>query len=334
MAEENNFYCGENLHKAVFETPAERKFNIHSLEPEHTITMWYAADGVGKSTLLLQKALELASGLNVFGGFPTKENANVIYVMTERHRYEAFERIQKMSQLYNFKWENFAITDQLQGFNILIQNDFMRFVEGILKISKVFEDRGGVAEVNIDPIYAIVPRGLTGEEGSGAVTQLCRRLQSELGCSVHFTHHSNRGVKDLDTGKRGKEDMYGSRFLSANCTGVFRIVNTHIGTDIIQEKDSLQCLTKKISLTFNDETYVSLMNLDDSIVTKAEKIKQFIRNCYTLKKDFTSTELDKETGVMPGYRRIQVSIQVDEGVLINLKPKGGEGLYRVLRPPV
>ena len=128
--------------------------------------------------------------------------------------------------------------------------------------------------------------------------------------------------------------MYGSRFLSANCTGVFRIVNTHIGTDIIQEKDSLQCLTKKISLTFNDETYVSLMNLDDSIVTKAEKIKQFIRNCYTLKKDFTSTELDKETGVMPGYRRIQVSIQVDEGVLINLKPKGGEGLYRVLRPPV
>lgn len=323
------FYVGNYLHKAVFETPDERKFLINGLIPEHSITMFYAPDGHGKSTVLLQAGLESASGQAVFGGLSVERPLKIFYIMAERHRYEAFERIKLMSNFIELIWENFLLTDKLQGYNLLQEKDFKSFIEKILYISKGAWPQNPDLII-IDPIYALIPKGLVSEEGSGAINNLCRRLQSELHCAITYSHHANRGIKS-ENGERTGMDMYGSRFLSANCTGVFKIMKSPQGTNFTCEKDSLSCLIKKISLQYNPECHSSLMDPKQMTTTKIEKFKQYVNNCFTLQKTISFADLESETALFHSNIRQQVAQQVKAGVLINLKPKGTIGLYKVLK---
>jgi RecA-family ATPase len=325
------FFNGLKLQNAVFETPEERKFIVRSLIPENSITMFYAPDGIGKSTLSLQMCLEMASGIPVFGGFQTRKPMNVIYIMAERHRLEAFERIKRMSQGIAIGWEGFTITDKLQGFNILEIKDFNKFVREVCMIANGFKDIGGANYIHIDPIYALVPKGLTTEEGSGTVRMVCERLASETGASVGFNHHANRGTKNPDNNnKREGQDMYGSRFLSAPCTGIFKIEKGKNGTSFLNEKDSLMCLIDKFDLTYNLETDLSYLDPSKSTMSKTSRVRQFFNNHFLLKKEFEIDTLMKECDLSSSFARGEVSGEVKAGRLINTKTNGVKALYRVL----
>ena len=60
---------------------------------DSSITMLYATDGIGKSLLGIQSALELASGLPVFKGFHVNRPYKVIYCVAERSIKEPTKRI-------------------------------------------------------------------------------------------------------------------------------------------------------------------------------------------------------------------------------------------------
>lgn len=325
-------YTGEVLKKAVFEIRESRPFYIQSLIPEKSTTMFYAPDGEGKSMVLLQAILEATSDKNsVFGGFPIQRPLRSIIIMTERPKEESLERIKLMSSVIDINWDNIIIEDGLRGLNILKDSDQDYFIQKIAEITASFYDRGGTDILLMDTIYGLVSKGLATEEGAGCVNTTLRRLQARLNCAIVYSHHSNRGQKNKDSGKREGEDMYGSRFLSANCTGVFKIKKTEKGTVFTREKDTLSCLAKTFDLTYDHESNLSIIDESQSFKSFNGKIDGFIKDCFKLKRDFTFEQLHAAGGCTPSHIRDRLSGHLKTGSLINLKDRGQKALYRVIR---
>lgn len=325
-------YTGSYLKEEVFKAPEEREFFADHFITKHSSNMYYAPDGIGKSTLLLQMSIEGASGYPVFGEFKVKEPLKIIHIMTERHIYEAFERIIAMSKNIEINWENIFITDKLQGINILNERELISLTDKICFINDlVFLKRGSADLVNADPIYAWLTRGLVNEEGANAVANLQRRIKSRIGASFSYSHHTNRGQRNRETGKRENEDMYGGRFLSANCTAVYSIFPTDKGTKLKNEKDTLKCLHKGFYLEYDPETYISKVTPEFSLNNKEGQFKSFINNCFHAKKRFTFDDVLTSLLVSHSYSRGLISREVSNGTIKNVNSNGIKALYEVLR---
>lgn len=324
-------YTGETLKNAVFETREVRESLIESLIPKKSTTMFFAPDGVGKSTLILQKILEASSGTDVFGGLKSKP-INTILLLTERPKEEVFERIQYMSKVITINWDGVILDDEVRGMDLISGMDYAAFLERVLFLSKQFEGRGGTDYVFIDTLYGTVAEGLANEKACGQVNKLLRRIQAVLGCACGYTHHTNRGQRNKKSGVREAEDMYGNRSLSANCTGVYHITKTDSGTLLTKKKDSLECLADRIDLTFDKETYVSLIREDQSSKYTYELVEGFIKDSYKLKRDFHFHQIQTATRVSTSYLRARLSGYLKAEKIVNLKPLGEKALYRVITP--
>lgn len=334
------YYCGEKLKDAIFAANPERHFLIDRLIPEHSITMFYGPDGCGKSTLLTQLAIQAASGLPVFGEFDVIRPLTVIYIMAERHISDTFEKIKRMSLCQEFKWENFAITSALQGINLLQPKENELFVQSVLKISRQFKKTDIVC---LDPLYAMVPKGLKDEDGAGVITGITRRLINELDCAPIINHHPNRGVKKED-GSRTEGDDFGSRFLSANCTAKYRIRQKGNGTEFENEKDSFTCCVKKFSLEFDLGSYLSNVDAASSKKSKRDMMLAYVVSIADREAFFTYQQLAKQFDSSPEYIRktlsevgetrgtgFGVKVRGDEYVIINVNPSGTMGKFKVTR---
>jgi len=324
-------YRGEILKKAVFDVQPVRESLVDSIIPKKSTTMFFAPDGAGKSTVILQKIIEASNALDVFGGFAAHKPVRTILALTERPKEEAFERIKLMSPLINLNWENIIIEDTFRGLDLMVPSDYKTFIDKALYLAEDFNDIGGLDYFFVDTIYGTVSEGLSGEKSCGQVNKMLRRIQAETGCAAAYTHHTNRGVRNKKTNEREKEDMYGNRFLSANCTGVFHLTRAEGGSLIEKKKDSLECLADKIELKFDPETYISIMNLKHSTKFAFQKIESFIHDRFKLKKEFTFDQILKETGVSVSYLRDQLSVHLKSGKVINLKPLGEKALYKPMR---
>lgn len=326
--EEEIVFTGDALKKAVFEVQEVREQLIESLVPKKSTTMFFAPDGIGKSTIILQSILESSSGTDVFGGLRSRP-MNTILLLTERPKEEAFERIRYMHRILKIEWENLIVDDTVRGYDLCSNVDYSNFLERILFLSKVFEKRGGTDYVFIDTLYGTVSEGLSSEKAVGQVNKLLRRLQSTLGNANGYTHHSNRGIRNK-TGKRIAEDMYGNRSLSSNCTGIFHITKTKNGTKLENKKDSLECLIKEINLKFDMETYLSFMQVDKTTKFLNQKIEDFLKICYDNNKTFSLDFLKEQTGGSISYLRGILAKKVERGQVINLKAIGEKALYQVI----
>lgn len=152
-----------------------------------------------------------------------------------------------------------------------------------------------------------------------------------MNCALIYTHHANRGSKNPETGKREHMDMYGNRFISANVTGVFKIIQTETGTIFKKEKDSWSCLVPQINLTFNPENYISSVDENSSTINLSEKMESFILAQFRLKKDFYYDKFKKDCGVSDSHARDTLSGHLKSGRIINCNPKGKKALYKILR---
>lgn len=262
---DDQFFYQESLRQSLA-TFKERNYLIDGLLYEHSALMIYAADGLGKSTLILQLCLEASSGSNVYGVFKTKKPLRILWVMTERHPIEILERIRQMEGMININYDNFALTTEIQGTNLLNRTQFDSSVETLAKRVLQMEY---IDIIVIDPIYAIVAGGLGKDENDSHVTRFSTILQNKFNCSCIFLHHPNRGIKDRESGERYGEDMYGGRFLSAHFTGIYHLIKSRVanGCRFEREKNSHQNLVEGFDLSYDTDSYISTIK-DDSMLKR------------------------------------------------------------------
>ena len=98
---------------------------------EHTTLMITSKPGIGKSILALQAAVELSSGLPVFGYFQVPRPFKVLYVQCERHESEIIERLKTIKQTININENNLVITNAYQRLNLIDYHDTLLFIDAI-----------------------------------------------------------------------------------------------------------------------------------------------------------------------------------------------------------
>jgi len=320
----NDILWSERLNQAIDTVNPVREFLIEGFLYKKSIQMIYAPDGAGKSLITLQATMQgTVSDSKVFGEFYVKEGFKTLYVQAERSVDENLERMRLMKSKTPFDSKNFVLDTDLQGINL--KND-SHADAGINHIIEVCASSFLIPDlIVLDPIYAMVRGGLKDDEGASYITDFSRRIQKYFGCSIILVHHANRGSRDVETGKRGNEDMFGSRFLSAHCTGVYKMTlkEEGMGSVLTREKTSNENLEKKIELWYDPESGLSWVSADKKTISKTDKLFNFLRTCKVQQKTFNFKEMMVESGLSKsGLLKVLGSTLSSTPVLGSVHPSG------------
>ena len=303
---------------------------------DNSITMLYATDGIGKSLIGIQAALELSSGLPVFKTFDVEKKYKIIYCMAERSIKEPLKRIKSMIQDVDLAgkidFSNFTITTEFQGRDVGNPSEAEALLNKLKEHAEVME---GIDIVFFDPLYALVKGDLKDDKAINGVFNFFRRVGNELGANVFFVHHENRGSREVGATSRTGQDFYGNKFISGLCTAVWHMVkpkDDQFKTIILNEKDSESCLLQKFSLIYDPE--FNTVRADTSVSPKNRKIliEQFLKKQKDKGLSFDADELYSAIGctLHAVTQRKQLAALVNEGLICNIAPQGHKGKYKSL----
>lgn len=323
-----NYLHGQSLLNAINTVSVVREPLIEGLLYKKSAQMIFAPDGVGKSVISLQMAMQATiDDGKVFGEFHVPKGVRTLYLQTERSIDENLERLKFMQMKTKWNADNLIIDTSLQGLNIQQEK---HFTTALINISESISfTTGGVDLIVIDPIYPLVGGDLTSNEDVSPITNLSRMLQNLYHCSILLIHHTNRGSYDKEEKKRVGRDMFGSAFLSAHCTGVYALnVNEDESGSMLEcKKSSQKNLEKKVNLVFDPESFLSYYS-DSQKLSKKERANHFIMQCKASKKTFTYDDLEKVTSFCPSKLRGYLK-EIEEVIEICGKSNHGRLIYKV-----
>lgn len=261
---------GDNLIERMKVAKLQRRTIVDGMLYENTILMVSAAPGVGKSTVSTQVAIELAAGLPVFGVYHVEKPTKVLYAQTERPILEFLERAEIISKVYPIIKENLVITDEYKMLNLLKEEHVRVFIECIKR------DCPGAEVIFIDPIYPMVSGGLSKDEPASAFCKAMSLVQKATGATLYYNHHTSRPQHDSYGAVINKEDpFYGSQWLKAHITGSYYMKGGTDGVKMHCKKDNYNTLTQEISLTYDPESMLCLVPLEE--LPAVERVKGFLR---------------------------------------------------------
>lgn len=321
-------YSSKSLLDALEFVRPERKALIENFLYEKTSMLWYAPDGIGKSVISLQAAMQsTVKDTKVFGEFHVPEACKVLYMQLERPPEETFERMKHMRKGIPFDADNFGLSVALQGINLQNRDgdkealDIMRTVIGEIKFKPQI--------IVFDPIYTLCHEGLESVKACNAITNFFRVMQLQQGCAIIAISHANRGMRDQETGGRKGEDMYGNRFLSAHFGGVYKIesIKEGAGTRFKLEKSSLKNLDKTFDLFYEPQYYRSMI-LDDGKVTKKDRLQNFLQTQRSMDKPFSFEDMKTISLLSDSALRGYLSGELKEKLTVVDKLNKGKVLYK------
>ena len=320
---------GDNLLDAIKGTRATREALIEGIMFKKSAQMKYASEGIGKSILSLQEGVQgTVEGNKVYGEFLVPKAFNTLYLQMERHEDETLERLKVMTEHTPFDSKRFVLDTSFQQFNFKNENHVKLAIERVKSI--VLKTFKTLDLVKLDPIYTMVPGGLKDDEGAAYICYFSKILQNIFGCSVDMTHHTNRGVKDRETGERIGKDMFGSGAFAWHCNGIYSIRKTREGTRMVLEKSNQSNLEREIDLLFNPESQLSFVKNAQGKLSKTDLLMSFLRACKTKDKAFTFEEMVEVSGVSTAYLRGLYGRHLKNELSIVGKSPTGAHLYKFI----
>lgn len=289
------FYHGKDIQKLRDLCKTPRKAIIEALIYEHSASLFWADDGVGKSILLFQAIFEASAGHAAFSFMECPRPVRTLWIQAERHPYELGERINALEKVITPDYSNLIITSDLQEIDLRYPKHVKNAIDAI---DTILKQTISIDLIVIDPIYSMVSGELTSGDTCGHITKFSTLLQSRYDCSTVFIHHSNRGGRGSD-GTRTEGDIYGNRFLTAHFSGIYSIKRREDGSGSVFKckKDTFSVLNSGFQLDYDKETWVSTVS-DDSI-SKTDQIGIFLRAHAKAKTTFTFNDIYDKFGVSP-----------------------------------
>lgn len=305
-----------------------REAFIEDILYEQGVLMLCADEGIGKSSLSLQLAVSLSNGIPCFGHFRVAKPKRVFYVVSERTYKEPFDRLRQMEEKQDINCDNLYFTTGLKGLNFSNPEHHTLIIQYMLnEIMRIGWD--GIDVVFIDPLYRTIKGSLSDEKNISLFCDISDRIQETFSCSNVLIHHTNRGVKDKDSGGRMGRDMHGSGFFANHITGRFHISSHAGGTLWVSDKDSHDVLIDKIHLEWNPEVHMSTVNLKQSKGEKTAATIDFLKEYVQTDNLITIAQIM----AVSKLSRTRVYVTVDSHTPYRLvktdKSKGRTPLYRV-----
>ena len=302
-----------------------------------SITMLYATDGIGKSLIGVQMAMELASGLPVFKTLHIESPQKVIYVVAERSIKEPVKRIKRMFNDPDYagriKLENLSITTEFQGRDISNASNF----EDLLSVLRRHaENMHGCDMVVFDPLYALVKGDLKEDKAINAVFSFFRAASALLNANIFFFHHENRGQRLEGAEERTGQDFYGNKFISGLCTAVWHMKREdkrdQFKTALLNEKDTEGALIPKITLIYDPDFNTVQADVSSSTKAKDLSVTAFLYEAKKARRLFTSEQFFAEThiSIHKVSERRMIAKLVKDGRIKNTAENGLKGIYQSL----
>jgi len=314
---------GDKLIEAITTAKKKRAPIAEGLLYEQTILMIAADPGVGKSTISTQVAVELSSGLPIFGVFQPPRAMKVLYVQTERSIIELIERLEVINKTIPISKDNLVITSEYQMLNLLNYEHLIVFIQCIKR------DCPQVDVIFIDPIYCMVSGGLSKDEPASAFTKAMSLLQKETGATLWYNHHTVKPSYDNSGSKIEKTDpFYGSQWLKAHVTGSYYMKERKDeGVSLLKKKDNYNLMPHQIDLEYNPETGLC-MAVGDALPALS-KVKNYLNMRKIDQKEFTFKDIQAQTQLCTRILReclVHSDIKCD---LISVNGSYNKKLYKI-----
>lgn len=319
---------GTHLLEAIHTTRVAREPLIEGVLFKKSAHMIYAPSGIGKSTVSLQEAVQGTVEGKVFGEFHVPKPFNTLYLQMERSEDEALERLKTMIEHTPFDHNRFVLDTSFQEFNFKLEKHVTAALE---RMGKIIKSTFGHADlVKVDPIYTMIPGGLKDDEGASHIINFSKMIQYKFGSSVSMVHHTNRGIKDQETGERKGADMFGSGLFTWHCTGIYAMNKTKDGTCLTRDKSSQSNMEKKIDLVFNAESQLSYVKNSQNKLSKTDLLTNYLKACKVQDKTFTFDDMIEVSGVSTAYLRGLQGRHLKTELSIVGKSPTGAHLYKYL----
>lgn len=177
---------------------------------ERDIFLFSGDSGIGKSSIILQIAYEMASCPTVLEHLKVHKNVKVLYLQLEGDYEESIERLRGLTTCSGMEvnTDNFCIYE-LKNFECADKEQRERLVD-------FFADFNFKPEVVvIDPIYKLTTKDISKPEGAIAIVEFSDFIQTKWDCSNILVHHNTKNTFDIIGGKKVQkgDSYYGHSFL-------------------------------------------------------------------------------------------------------------------------
>lgn len=310
---------GHELTEIINNPRARRQPIVEGLVFEKTSLMMASQPGIGKSFLTLQMALEISSGLPVFGAFKSRPS-KIYYIQKERPLDEIAERVEVMQQFIPWNPDNLVIDSGVQMFSLADPKNFEMLVERVREYNPEI--------LIIDPIGAGTP-GLSTDEGGANFSALMTLFENELETTNILTHHEVKQTYDMK-GKPIKKDdsFYGSQWIKAYIQTSYAISMIEHGRRFDMKKTNSSNTLSHFDLAFDPETFLSTAK--EKSMSYSDQFSHFCISMLGQNKDFTFAEAERFVGCDTRTLRRICDIPHNKENIKRLKINGKATLYRVL----
>lgn len=308
-------------------TPADVPFLVEDLITEKAIIQFYGDGGVGKSTLSRCAAMAMAAGAPVWGHYVPVRPLRVFYLVAEGDSREAVIHLRRMRTQIPLNAANLFLCDSFAGtMNVLDEGQANKLV---MAIAEETEDRVDV--IFLDPIYPLVPGGLSEDRTNAGFARFLIFLRNRFNCAVWMNHHTTRNQLTLkgEESKRAK-NYYGSVWLQNACTAQYSIEELEQGRHLNCKKDRFSQLDANITLIYNADSDTMAWKEQPVDATKRDKIRRYLMGRIGKSDPFNFAQLCAEVGRVSRREFERVAEELEKGVRRGLVSKA-ENVVKVLR---
>jgi hypothetical protein len=178
----------KSVRDLIFQFPHLREPVIHGLLRQGETMNVIASSKTGKSWLVTDLALAVATGRPWLDAYPT-ERGNVLIIDNELHRETSAHRIPKVMEARGVRLEEV-------GESVFVANVRGR-LKDIVSLGTYFAEMqpGQYHLIILDAFYRFMPKDMD-ENDNGTMSQVYNYLDSyaaKIGCSFVLVHHSTKG---------------------------------------------------------------------------------------------------------------------------------------------
>lgn len=203
-------------------TPPVREYLIQPLLPRGVIGAIVAPGGTGKSFMLMQLAVAVASGSPLFG-YEVPEPAGVLMLAGEDDRDEIHRRMAAIVGSFHYREPS---PEELETLNRLAANLYiqprvgdenrltMRGPDGNVIVSPLVDRIIATARqiknlklIILDPLSRFRSGDENSSEDATRFVEACERIRKATGATVLLAHHSRKGASGLQDDIRGSSAL-------------------------------------------------------------------------------------------------------------------------------
>lgn len=207
-------------------------------------TIFYGDPSIGKTTIAICLGVQLAAGLPVFDRLLTKPS-RVYFMLFETEPAEVAESLTSLASRFPIHEDQLSFDTETIGMDC----SNPQHVEEIINRVNLFKPDA----IIIDPLFMLVPGGLSKDEPSSNVVRFLRRLSHDTNAAIMPLHHGKK--EQFEKGQKVPGSYYGTIWLKAHCRIMWEVQE---GADksrvLTKRKDNLGVCRETITLHYDHQS--------------------------------------------------------------------------------